>query len=112
MCVAFFTICQFIILKHSLFDNVGKVFILFIIVEFFLLFWIYYSKRVKFILPIAILGLLLSLLFFFFLGWCCHDIGLTILVCDTSIYYILVNLVMPLHRLIILNSITNFIISP
>src|SRR5829696_323228 len=113
MCVTFFTICQFIILKHSLFDIVGKVFKLFVIVEFFLLFWIYYSKRVKFILPIAILGLPLSLLFFFFfLGWCWHDIGLTILVCDTSIYYILVNLVMPLHRLIILNSITNFIISP
>src|SRR5215213_2909134 len=78
MCVAFFTICQFIILKHSLFDIVGKVFKFFVIVEFFLLFWIYYSKRVKFILPIAILGLPLSLLFFFFfLGWCCHDIGIS-----------------------------------
>src|SRR5829696_8693848 len=75
MCVTFFTICQFIILKHSLFDIVGKVFKFFVIVEFFLLFWIYYSKRVKFILPIAILGLLMSLFLFLRKYW--HDIGLT-----------------------------------
>jgi hypothetical protein len=37
---------------------------------------------------------------FFFGGECCHDIGLSILVCDISVYYILADLVISLSWLI------------